>query len=500
MNNIQNRNPPRLSKSRFIAGMQCPLRLWNDIYRRDLAAPFSETQQAIFDRGTAIGELAQQRYPGGVLVGFKPWEREEAIAETNRLLADPSVPAIYEAALEHEGVFVRVDVLARNGEGWDLVEVKGSTRPEKEVFQRDAAIQYWVATGAGLTIHRAGILVLNRDYVYPGGAYDLDQLFHFGDATEFCQEQLEATGTTVKEFHRLLAAENPPDIGIGEHCFTPYECPYYGACTEGLEFPEHPISDLYRLNGTRREQLEALGIAAIPEIPDDFDLTPMQERIRQVVVSGEPWASSRLKGVLSEPEWPLYYLDFEAWQPALPPYPGMRPFQAIPFQFSVHIESEGGELTHEEYLHEQATDPRRALAERLLETLGTAGSIVVYSGYERRMISALAEHLGDLRDPLLALNARLWDLLPVIRDHYYHPEFRGSFSIKSVLPALVDGAHWSGLSIADGMTAAVAYETAVAEEPTERRKQVFADLRTYCAQDTRAMVDLMRELRNQAEL
>ena len=160
----------RLSKSRFIAGQQCQLRLWNDIYRRDLATPPDATLQTIFDRGTAVGELAQQRWPGGVLVGFKPWEREEAIAVTNELMADPAVPAIYEAAIEHQGVFIRVDILARNGEGWDLVEVKAATRAEKEVFQEDVALQHWVATGAGLNIRQAGILVLNRETMSTRGA------------------------------------------------------------------------------------------------------------------------------------------------------------------------------------------------------------------------------------------------------------------------------------------------------------------------------------------
>jgi len=492
------RPSPHLSKSRFIAGTQCSLRLWNDVYRRDLATSWSDTQQAIFDRGTAIGELAQQRYPGGTLVGFKHWERSEAIAETNRLLADPSVPAIYEAALEHEGVFVRVDVLARNGYGWDLIEVKASTRPEKEVFKRDAAIQYWVATGAGLKIYQAGILVLDTNYVYEGGPYDLEQLFRLGDATEFCQEGLEATEAAVAEFHQMLAADKPPAIQIGNHCFTPYDCPYYGACTAGMEFHDHPISDLYRLNGARREQLEMQAIESILDIPEDFDLTPMQDRIRQAVLSGRPWQSPGLGKTLQEPDWPLHYLDFEAWQPALPPYPGMRPFQAIPFLFSAHMEDSEGRLTHSEYLHDQPTDPRRPLAEALLEALGTTGSIVVYSGYERRMINTLADQLPDLRNALMALNDRLWDLLPVIREHYYHPDFRGSFSIKAVLPALVKGQHWSDLAIADGMSAAVAYESALADDDLENRGQVFADLRTYCAQDTRAMVDLLRELKERA--
>ena len=147
-------------------------------------------------------------------------------------------PAIYEAALEHEGVFVRVDVLARNGYGWDLIEVKASTRPEKGGFlSAMPAIQYWVATGAGLKIYQAGILVLDTNYVYEGGPYDLEQLFRLGDATEFCQEGLEATEAAVAEFHQMLAADKPPAIQIGNHCFTPYDCPYYGACTAGMGIP-----------------------------------------------------------------------------------------------------------------------------------------------------------------------------------------------------------------------------------------------------------------------
>ena len=481
-----------------MAGTQCPLRLYNDVFRRDLAAPFSDTQLAIFDRGTAIGELAQQRYPGGVLVGFKPWERAQAVAETRRLIDDPSIPAIFEAAFEHEGVFVRVDVLLRNEDGWDLIEVKAATRPEKEVFQLDAAVQHWVVTGAGLTVDRAGVLVLNREYVYPGGDYDLEELFVLGDATEFCQSMHERIAEQVTGFHQMLAAELPPQIEVGDHCFSPYECPYYANCTEGMRFPDNPIDHLYRLNSTRREQLQAIGVETISDIPDDFDLTPMQERIRQAVVTGRSWQSPDLARVLEEPTWPLCHLDFEAWQPALPPYPGMRPFQAIPFQFSLHIEQPDGSLIHRDYLHEQQSDPRRPLAEALLEAIGETGSIVVYSSYERRMIHELANHLPDLRDRLLALADRLWDLLPVVRNHYYHPDFRGSFSIKNVLPALLPDEGWSELEIADGLEAAVAYEQALATTDPISRKWAFRNLRAYCAQDTLAMVKLMRALRLQA--
>ena len=244
------------------------------------------------------------------------------------------------------------------------------------------------------------------------------------------------------------------------------------------------------------DQLQAMGVETISDIPADFDLTAIQERIRRSVLTGRPWQSSELAGALEEPNWPLYHLDFEAWQPALPPYPGMRPFHAIPFQFSLHVEQADGSLGHDEYLHEENSDPRRPVAEALLKALGETGSIVVYSGYERRMINLLADYLPDLREPLLALTDRLWDLLPVVRDHYYHPDFRGSFSIKNVLPALLPDEGWDDLEITDGQEAAILYEQARAADDPEVRVSTFKNLRAYCRQDTLAMVKLMRALRS----
>jgi len=483
-----------LSKSRFLSGLQCPLKLWYDVHNRNLATPPDEALQAVFDRGTAIGELAQQRWPGGVLVGYQPWEREPAIAETRRLMANPAVPAIYEAAIEHRGVFIRVDVLVRHGDGWELVEVKGSTSPEKEVFLNDVAVQHWVATGAGLAIRRAGILVLNRDYVYPGGEYDLNELFTCFDATEQCLGAAGRVEEDVDRLHAILAAEAPPQTGIGDHCFTPYECPYYAHCSRDAVFPEHPIGNLHRLHPTRRAQLKAMGIETIADIPDGFALNDIQRRIRRAVLTGRPWQSDQLQQVLSAVDWPLYYLDFEAFQPLLPLFPGTRPFQAIPFQYSLHIEHEDGQLEHTEYLHTEYTDPRPALARSLLDAIGNQGSIVVYSGYEHRMLNELAQACPERTGELTALTDRLWDLLPVIQQHYYHPEFNGSFSIKAVLPALVPDSGWSDMAISDGMAAAAAYERALQDCSSTEARQIFAELCEYCHMDTMAMVELRREL------
>lgn len=489
----------KLSKSRFIAGLQCELRLWNDVHRRDLATAWSDTQQAIFDRGTRVGELAQARYPGGVLVGYKPWEREPAVAETRRLMTDESVPAIYEAAIEHEGLYARIDVLVRNGSGWDLIEVKASTRPDKQVFLQDVAVQYWAATGAGLKITSAGVLVLNREYIHQGGDYDLQRLFRVGDATEFCIQARAEIEADVGRFQAMLVVDQPPDIRIGDHCFSPYDCPYYAHCSAGLPVPDYPVISLYRLRAAQREELERAKIEEIADIPDDFSLNQLQSRMRRAVIDGRPWISPGLRSALDTLETPACFLDFEAFQPALPRYAGTRPFDAIPFLYSVHRRAANGTLAHDEYLHATDSDPRRAIAERLIEALGTAGSIVVYSGYERRMINDLIAANPELAAPLQSLIDRLWDLLPVVRNHYYHPDLHGSFSIKAVLPVLNQGMGWNDLDIADGMAAAMAYENALQFEDESERAETFDQLRAYCRQDTLAMVQLYGALNEIAD-
>jgi hypothetical protein len=298
----------------------------------------------------------------------------------------------------------------------------------------------------------------------------------------------------VEEFHDMLTRPNPPEIPIGDHCFTPYECPYYAHCSDGMEFPENGLDQLHRLHPNRRAELDALGIDRIEDIPPDFNLNQMQERIRQTVITGQPWQSGRLAEALAQVDWPLYYLDFEAFQAALPRYPDTRPFQAIPFQFSLHQESAEGELQHLEYLHTEDSDPRPALARTLVDAVGETGSVVVYSGYEWRMLNDLIAAVPELASDLEVIKTRLWDLLPVVRQHYYHPDFRGSFSIKAVLPAVLPERNWSGLAISDGMAAATAYESALDDPHSSEAQRTFQELRSYCRMDTQAMVDLRREL------
>lgn len=483
---------PRLSKSRFIAGTQCHLRLWYESCEREFASAPDDALQAIFDTGHEVGEVACRRYPGGHRVAHDHHHIPQALSETREIIRAGTAPALFEAAFEHERGLVRADVLGRlPAGGWRLIEVKSSTRL-KDVFILDVAVQLWVLRGAGLDVRDAGVLTLNRDYVYDGVRLDLHSLFELHPVFDEACALLDTVGSQVREMLTMLAESTAPDIAPGDHCFIPYECPFHGHCTRDHVTPQHGIDELPRLSAQRRIQLETAGIEEIRDIPRHFPLTPLQRIVRRTVREGRPLVHDDLTDALAVIVPPVHYLDFETFAPAIPRFAGTRPYDAIPFLFSVHTEHDDSPPGHVDYLHDHDDDPRRRLAERLIAALGYEGTICTYSGYERRVLRALAEALPDLADALSAIETRLFDLLPVVRSCYYHPRFRGSFSLKRVLPVLVPTMGYDDLEIADGQTAAVRYARALSSAGRQERQHTFANLRAYCARDTLAMVKLRR--------
>jgi hypothetical protein len=485
---------PRLSKSRVQSGAQCPLKLWYDCFKQDLATPVDEFQQIIFDSGTRVGLLAQQRYPGGKPITAEYYETDLALEQTAEAVLDTSIPALFEPAIIHNNVSARVDILQRSGaDEWDLIEVKSATKP-KDVYLRDLAIQVWIARGAKLPIRKAGLLLLNRAYVYDGENLDLDQLFTFVDLTSEAIAMHDEVGSLVASLQADLVKDEAPQIEPGDQCSTPYPCSYYDHCTRELPVLQHPVENLPRLHAKKLQQLRDEEIDEISDIPDDFPLNETQARVRTAVISGGDWVSEGLAEELAGIEYPVHHLDFEAFMPAIPAFAGTSPFDAVPFQYSIHRQETGGELEHLECLYTEGDDPHRELATRLVSDLGERGSICVYSSYEKTMIKSLSARLPDLQPELDALLTRLWDLLPIVRRHYYHPDFNGSFSIKSVLPALVPELSYEGMAIADGRVAGSMYEKARGMEDDTARGEIFDDLRAYCGQDTLAMVVLRQAL------
>ena len=485
---------PRLSKSRYISGSQCYLRLWYETHRPDLGSEPDDVLQAVFDTGHEVGEMACRLYVSGHTITHDHRHIREALQETRSVIGADSAPALFEAAFEHEGVLVRPDVIERLPEGgWRLVEVKSSTRL-KDVFVLDAAIQLWVLRGAGLDVRDAGVLTLNRDYVYDGVTLELDALFRLHPVLDEASALLESMTTQVSEMQAMLSRSVAPDIAPGDHCFEPYECPYYAHCTRDVIKPDHGVDELPRLSAGRREELEAAGIEEIRDIPADFPLTGLQSIVRRTIREGCPAMHGDIAGALAGMKSPVRHLDFETFAPAIPRFSGTRPFDSVPFLFSVHTEGTDNAILHADYLHESEDDPRPKLADRLIEALGSEGSVCTYSGYEKRVLRELGEALPDRAGELRSIEARLFDLLPVVRKGYYHPEFRGSFSIKNVLPVLAPGMGYDDLEISEGQTAAVRYASVIASADPGDRRRAFDDLRAYCAQDTLALVELRKSL------
>jgi uncharacterized protein DUF2779 len=487
---------PLLSKSRFMAGLQCHKRLYLECYPsvpRDQVGP---STRALFDAGARVGVAARGLFAGGVRIGEDARTHDDAVVMTHAAVVEPGTNAIYEAAFTHDNVRVRVDILAHAGNGsWDLIEVKSSSG-YKEEYLPDLGIQLYVLEGAGVPIRRACIVHVNNQYVYEGGPYVLDQLFTVRDLTEPAREAIPRLRAELEEMRSPLWGWGAPEIAIGPQCKRPYPCPFYTHCHS--DGPEHPIERLPRLYPKLLRALREAEIDDIRDIPEDFEgLSDLHRRIRASVITGRVHADPELREKLQALRPPVHFLDFETCNPALPRFIGTRPFQQVPFQWSDHVLREDGTLEHRGYLHVETTDPRKPWVESLVRSLGRDGPIVVYSGFEERVIRLLAEDLSEWRDDLLAIvESRIVDLLELIRSHYYHPDFNGSFSIKDVLPALIDDLDYDDLEIREGAQASTGFiEMIDAETAEPRRMELRQALHAYCHRDTEAMVRLFQKLR-----
>ncbi len=281
---------------------------------------------------------------------------------------------------------------------------------------------------------------------------------------------------------------------MGKRCTEPYDCDFRGRCHDYL--PEFPVTEIPRIDAEILDNLLAEGICSMREVPPDYPgLNEAQVAACALVREGVPHFDPELTQALRGLSYPLHFLDFETVGAALPAYPSTRPYQALPMEWSCHTLLADGTLEHREFLHEEPSDPRRDFAENLLGRVPVEGPILVYSSYEKTVLSSLAAHLPDLAAGIAGLQDRLFDLLPLVRRFVRHPGFHGRASLKSVLPALVDDLSYHDLSIQNGAVAGLRYAAAFTDELSDaERRRLFDDLRSYCATDTLALVRLLQRL------
>jgi len=443
--------------------------------------------------GAEVGRLARELFPGGVLIEEDHLQLEAALISTRAVL-DAGASTLYEAAFLYEDIQIRVDILHQVAEGvYDLIEVKSSSKPKDEHFH-DLAIQLYVLEGVGVTIRTAWLMHLDTSYVWPGGAYNLEQLFKLTDLTHEVRSMQAVLSENLDSFRSMLIPEQIPEVQTGKHCKSPDYCAFHTYCHQYE--PEHPVSYLPNARESLLTQFYQAGIQDVRAIPLDFPKLSLQyQRIVQAVKTGEPWFSLDLASAFTDLVYPLCFIDFESINPALPIFPNSRPYQQLTFQWSAHILEADGTLHHHEYLHDDRTDPREPFTQSLISLLHGKGSVIVYSSFEKTQLNALKEALPAYADAIEDMIQRLFDLHPVIKAHCYHPDFRGSFSIKKVLPALVPDLSYEGLAIGDGVAAAQSYLEMLGNCSEDRMQEIRQALLTYCGQDTLAMVKLFQELK-----
>ncbi len=490
----------KISKSKFIAGCQCPKRLYLQVYQPELAAEPDASSEAVMEQGRAVGLLARQLCPGGVEVDGAGG-LEQALRNTRELVANREVPAIYEATFEHGGVLVRVDVLHRRRDGrWRLVEVKSSTDLKEDAFHlEDVGIQYRVLSRCGMDVASACLAHINRGYVFDGRSIDVRRFFRIRNVTRRVDKLQHDLTFRLRAQFAVLNMSKAPDLPAGPHCTDPVTCEFYDRCNPPL--PDDHIGYLPRLHASAEEALEELGVESIHDIPDDFPLSERQRRACTTVQTGEPWFNPELGKALESLRYPLYFTDFESVNPAIPRFAGMRPYDQLPFQWSVNLQREpGAEPEHHEFLATDSSDPRREFIASLCSALGKSGSIVVYyQPFESQRLSELAAWMPEFSGCIKKIQRRLWDLLPVIRNHVYHPAFAGSYSLKSVLPALVPEMTYDGMEVGNGQDAGLAWEALIRGTGDEAERECLRKaLLDYCGQDTLALVRLLEHLRVQA--
>lgn len=482
-----------LSKSQYIRGLQCHKSLWLRKNKPNLRNMSTDQTESLFATGLTVGDCAKTLFPDGIEIEFTPDDFNSMFEKTSKLIEE-GVDTIYEAAFQHKGVFVMVDILHKTDGGWNVYEVKSSTKV-KPHYVDDAAVQYYALKDV-VDLNKVSIIHINNKYNHQV-VLDLTELFTIEDITVEVIERQEGVKSNLDSMELMLKLD-VPDIDIGTHCSKQNGCDFSDHCWQHIKAPS--VFNLYRMNGQKKFDLYNGGIVSFEDIPADFKLNKIQQvQVNSILNNTVLIDKDIINDFIETIEYPISYFDFETFQNAIPRFKDQRPYMQMPFQYSLHIVNENGEMNHEEFLGDENSDPRRQLSERMLCDIPKTGSIMAYNqSFEISRIKELAKLFPDLYDELMELTDRFVDLIvPFRKLGYYHPDFNGSFSIKSVLPALFPDdpeLDYKKLGIQNGGMAMDTYANLYLLKDRNKREKIRDDLLAYCHLDTLAMIRIFEKL------
>jgi len=493
---------PPISKTTFLDFLFCPKNLWLKMHKPELLSQFtmSEYEQHLLEEGNEVERYARKLFPSGVEVQAYG---ALGVIQTEELLKEKGV--IFQATFIIDGFLARNDVLEYDKESgkWNLYEVKGTSAVHEGGKDKnhldDLAFQASILRRANVAVGKCFVIHLNNKYVLQG-ELDLQQLFTIEDVTGKVMERLQTVEAQMETALDYLQQDKEPVGGC--------ECLYVGRsnhCTtfaySNPQVPGYSIHDLSRIGSSKKKLMQLVESKTFDllEVPQDMELSDIQ--LNQIAVHRRGTPMIDVEGIRSELEplpYPLYFFDYETLAPAVPMFNGYTPYQRIPFQFSLHILHEkGGELEHVEYLHMECSDPAEEIIKLLDKHILPGGTLVSWNkSFEAGVNKEMAERLPHYAPILERLNGMLYDLKDVFSKQYYvHPAFKGSVSIKKVLPALVPELNYAELDIHGGAQASDSWRTMLKPDTMQEEKDLIAkSLKIYCGLDTFAMYKIWEHL------
>ena len=484
-----------LSKTKYCNALQCHKMGWLEEHCPNEKGPLSS--EAILDNGTEVGKVAKDLLGPHIDIKYNE-DLEVMLSDTKHLLLLQNV-VITEASFFYDSLFCSVDLLKKQGDSFEVYEVKSATEL-KPVFIEDLAYQVYILLQLGYRVDKASVVYLNRNYVRKGNL-NLKELFHVEEVTSIVFDKQKEVARNIKEIISCNQQKEEPEQVLGMQCVKPYDCPFFAYCTKSCEKPN--VFDLRRMQQSKKFAFYQKGVYRFEDLLKEKIDWKIRQQIEFELYQKEPFIDKKaIASFIDTLSYPLYFLDFETFQQAIPLYDGIKPYMQIPFQYSLHyIEKENGKLEHKEFLAEALKDPRRALAEQLVQDIPQDVTVLAYNmSFEKTVIKQLAYLFSDLSDHLMNIHDHICDLMiPFSKRSYYTKEMQGSYSIKYVLPALFPNdpsLDYHHLELIHNGSEAMNAFARLGELSLEEQQQVRKNLLIYCQLDTYAMVKIWEVLKD----